>query len=345
MGIALAIILALVFLLSVLLDKTLRSLPAKELRRRARAQKDKRAAAVYKLAAFNRSTELFLRLVGVLSAAGLILVAAESNRWLGLATVVVAFWLVWKGHSPRTIGGWRLVLAALAAPVFTVLVSFLQPLLGRLTDWFKRISPLYPPTGLYEKEDLLEFLKIQARQPDNRISEAELKIARCALSLSNKTVGDVMLPRRQIKWVAAGDPIGPMVMDELHKSGQARLPVVKETTKVANPEVVGALYLKDLLEHLEDKGRIRDIMHPGVSYINESQDLRSALDGFLKSGQLLLVAVNNFEEVVGVVTLEDIFAQIFGHKISDEFDRYHDVRSVASHNGQTRGQPTEAEVE
>ncbi|HLG90887.1 MAG TPA: CBS domain-containing protein [Candidatus Saccharimonadales bacterium] len=338
MRIALAGILAFLFLLSVLLDKTLRSLPAKELRRRARAQKDKRAAAVYKLAAFNRSAESFLRLVGVLSAAGLILVAAESNRWLGLVTAVVAFWLVWRGHSPRIVGGWRLSLAALAAPLFTAFVSFLQPFLGRLTDWFRRISPLYPPTGLYEKEDLLEFLKIQARQPDNRIHGSDLKAARGALSLSDRTIGDVMLPRRQIKWVAAGDPIGPMVMDELHKSGQARFPVVKEVTKAASPEIVGALYLKDLLEHLEDKGRIRDIMHPGASYINESQSLRSALDGFLKSGQLLLVVVNNFEEVVGVVTLEDIFEKIFGDKIGDEFDRYHDIRSVSGHNGQTRGQ-------
>lgn len=340
-----ASILALVFLLSILLDKTLRSLPAKELRRRARTQKDKRAAAVYKLAAFNRSAEFFLRLVGVLSAAGLILVAADSSRWLGLVTAVVAVWLIWRGHSPRSIGGWRLGLAALAAPLFTALVSFLQPFIGRLTDWFKRISPLYPPTGLYEKEDLLEFLKIQARQPDNRILDSDLKTVRSALSLSDKTIGDVMLPKRRIKWVAAGDPIGPTVMDELHKSGQTRLPVVKEVTKAVSPEVVGVLYLKDLLEHLEDKGRIRDIMHPGASYINESQNLLSALDGFLKSGQLLLVVVNNFEEVAGTVILEDILEQIFGDKIGDEFDRYHDIRSVSSHNGQTRGQPTEAEVE
>ncbi|MBI2285527.1 CBS domain-containing protein [Candidatus Saccharibacteria bacterium] len=292
------------------------------------------------MAAFNRSAEFFLRLVGVLSGVGLILVAAESNRWLGLATAVVTFWLVWKGHSPRTIGGWRLSLSALAAPLFTAFVSFLQPFLGWFTDWLKRISPLYPPTGLYEKEDLLEFLKIQARQPDNRIPSSDLKTAGSALSLGDRTIGDVMLPRRQIKWVAVGDPIGPMVMDELHKSGQVRFPVVKETTKAANPEVVGVLYHNNLLEHMEDKGRIRDIMHPGVSYINESRNLRGALDGFLKSGQLLLVVVNNFEEVVGVVTLEDIFGKIFGDKIGDEFDRYHDIRAVSGHNGQTRGQPT-----
>jgi CBS domain containing-hemolysin-like protein len=344
--IALAIILALVFLLSILLDKTLRGLPPKELRRRARAQKDKRAAAIYKLAAFGRSAEMLIGTVGALSAAGLILIAADATWWSGLITALLVVWLVWMNRSPKAYGGWRLYIAALFAPLAAALASLLQPVLGRLTAWFKRFSPLSPPTGLYEKEDLLEFLRIQARQPDNRISADELKTARGALSLSDKTIGDAMLPRRKIKLVAAGDSIGPMIMDELHQSGQTRFPVVKEVTKAASPEIVGALYLNDLLERLEDKGRIRDIMHPGVSYVNEAQSLLNTLDAFLKSGRYLLVVVNNFEEVVGILMLEDVLQQIFGGKVSDEFDRYHDIRSVASVNGQqSGGQQTEAKVE
>ena len=342
MGSALAIILAIVFLLSVLLNRALRSLPANELRRRARAHKDRRAAAIYKLAAFDRSADFFLRLIGTLSGAGLISVTVYAAWWAGLIVGIVVSGLLWTGRGQPLINTWSFNLAALAAPFATALVAFLQPILGRISDWLKRLKPLYPSTGIYEKEDLLDFLKIQARQPDSRISENELKTARGALALSDKTVGRVMLPRRKIKWVAAGDSIGPMVMDELHKSGQTRFPVAKEITKAANLEVVGVLYLRDLLEHLEDKGKIRDIMHPGVNYINESHNLRAAFDGFLKSGQFLLVAVNNFEELVGVITLEDVLRQVFGDKISDEFDRYHDIRSVASRDD---GHSVEAGVE
>ena len=220
-------------------------------------------------------------------------------------------------------------------------VGFLQPVLGRLTAWLDRLAPTSVPTKIYEKEDLEEFLKNQARVSENRISAEELTTVRGALSLSDKTVGEVMLPKRKIKWVAASDPIGPMVMDELHKTGQSRFPVVKEITKNAQPEVVGSLYLRDLLDHLENKGRIRDIMHQGTSYANESQDLRSALDGFIKSGQLMLIVVNNFEEIVGVLVLEDVLSQIFGGKVTGEFDRYHDKRSVATASD---SQSTEAEV-
>jgi CBS domain containing-hemolysin-like protein len=300
-----------------------------------------RAAAIYKLAAYGESAEIFIKAIGGLSAGVLIVMAAGVGWWLGLFVALLALWAVWMGKESkvRSFG-----IAATAAPVFTKVVAFLQPLLSWLSTWSNK-TPLRP-TGLYEKEDLLELLKLQARQPDNRISESELKTVRGALSLVDKSVGDVMLPRREIKWVAASDAVGPMVMDELHKSGQNRLPVVKEVTKSTVPEIVGTLYLKDLLDHLEDKGRIRDIMHSGVSYINESQDLRSAVDGFLKSGQYLLVVVNNFEEVVGVITLEDVLSQMFGGELAGGLDNYDDIRMVAAmQDRQIDSQSAEAEVE
>lgn len=346
MKIALASILTVIFLVAVLLNQTLRALPAKELRRRARAGKYKRATSVYKLAAFGPSAEIFVRLLGALSAAGVILLAADAAWWAGMLVILLILRLVWVNRLPSAYDGWRWHLAGLIAPVITVGTSLLQPILGRFVSWRKRLVSGPSPTGLYEKEDLLEFLKIQARQTDNRISPDELKIARGALTLSDKTVGQVMTPKRQIKWIAASESVGPMVMDELHQSGQSRFPVVKEVTKAANPEIVGALYLKDLLDQLENKGRIRDIMHPGVSYINESQNLLAAVDGFLTSGQFLLMVVNNFEEVVGVLTIEDLLKEIFGDQINTDFDRYYDARAVSGLDAQqSGGQPNEAKVE
>jgi len=39
--------------------------------------------------------------------------------------------------------------------------------------------------------------------------------------------------------------------------------------------------------------------------------------------------VNDFSEVVGLVTIEDCLEQILGRKIVDEFDAYDDLRAVA----------------
>lgn len=333
-----------IFLLCLLLDKVLHAVPTKELRRRARIQKDKKIAAIYKLAAFSRASDLFIRLVASLSAGGLIVVAANAVWWIGLATALLVIWLVWISRASQSADGWDLSVAAFIAPVFTTLVAFLQPVLSRLTLSTKRASSIRH-TGLYEKEDLLELLKLQARQTDNRISENELKTARGALSLVDKTVGEVMLPRNKVKWVAVGETISPMVMDELHQTGQSRFLVVKEITLSTKPEIVGTLYIKDLLDNLENRGKVRDIMHTGANFINESQNLQSAIDGFLTSGHYLLAVVNNFEEVVGAVTIEDVIGQIFG-EINSELDNYSDMRLVASQQKtQTDGQPAEAEIE
>jgi CBS domain containing-hemolysin-like protein len=346
MSTTLFFILTAIFLFTVLLDRTLHSWPLKELRRLARNKKDKKASRIYKMAAFGSSAEFFLRLIGAFSAAGLILLAVDLSWWLGLTITLLVLALTWKNKMPKPVNGWRLWLASIVAPLAAKMIAFLQPLLGRFTNWYHRINPQSSPTGIFEKEDLLDFLKVQAYQPTNRVATHDLKAIRGVLSLEDKKVGQVMLPRRKIKWVAASDPIGPMIMDELHKTGQKRFLVVKEITKSKNPEIVGVLYLKDLLDKLDKKGKIDDIMHPGVSYVNESQNLRSSLDAFLKSGKLLLVVVNNFEEIVGQITLEDVIGQIFGDELIEEFDTYDDIRAVATYLDHHSGsQLVEAEVE
>ena len=43
--------------------------------------------------------------------------------------------------------------------------------------------------------------------------------------------------------------------------------------------------------------------------------------------------MNEFEDVVGIITIEDIIEQILGRKIVDEFDQYADMRAVAQKRG------------
>lgn len=327
MGLIIIFLLSGLFLASVLLGAASRCLPTKELKRRARSGKDPRSAAIYRAAAYGGSLELLLVLTGALSAAGLLMIAADTSGWLLVGLVLVIGWLVLR-RVPPVLSGWQWGAAALVAPLASGLLSLLQPVFGRVAAWMEQHRLLSSHTGVFEKEDLLELLNSQAHQPDSRIPEAELKMAKGALTFGDKSVGSIMTPRRVIKMVAATDTIGPLLMDELHTSGFSRFPVVKELTKSANPEIIGMLYLHDLIDHT-DKGKVRDVMKKKVSFINETQTLRDALAAILKTENHLLVVVNNFEETVGVITIEDIIEQILGEKIIDEFDRYDDMRAVA----------------
>jgi CBS domain containing-hemolysin-like protein len=324
----LRIVLILIFLAAVLLQATLRGVSVKELRRRARSKNDKKAAAVSKLAVLAPSSELFLYLAAALSAEPLVLMAAGYSWWLGVLAVSAITWLVWLSGRLKPVSKRLFSLAALLAPWASIPVSVLQPVLRLPAGWLAR--RLQVPASVYEKEDLADLIRLQRRQPGNRILDDDLKLTIGALSFGDKTVGGTMTPRRKIKWVTGDEAIGPMLMDELHQTGQDRFPVVKEITKSANPEIIGSLYLNDLLQHLESKGRIRGIMQPGANYINEEQNLRDALDGFVKTGRLLLIAVNSFEEVVGIITFEQVLKQIFGEELQGKFDSYGDIRTIAA---------------
>lgn len=325
MELALAALLSIVFLVSLLLDKTLEGIPAKELRRIARASRGKKSAALYKLSAYGASSKLFLLLLGTLSASGMIWMAFNLGTWPGILAFLTIAWLIWLTRPRVQVKGALWALAGLSAQLINPAVALLQPMLMRVAG--QKIKP--SPKKLYETEDLIDFLKRQRRQMDNRMPEADLKTAINSLTFSSKTVSQIMIPRSKVKWVTASDPVGPLVMDELHQSGQSCFGVVKETVRSGNPEVIGVLYLNDLLENLDKGGRIRDIMQPRVTYINETETMREATDIFLKSNTHILVVINNFEEVAGVLTLSDTLKQIFSVMAQSDKEPHNDIRDAA----------------
>jgi CBS domain containing-hemolysin-like protein len=321
------ILLTVLFFSAVLLDKAYKTTSLKELRRRARSGKEKGTASIYKLVSLGESLKILLWLVGALSAAGLLIAFSNISPYLTVAAVLFGGLLV-LSRKPLNTGGllWKMA-ATISVPTFKI-VNFLHPVLSKLARFISGLRPVKVHTGLYNKEDLLELINKQNHQVDNRIPEEDLKIAFGALTFGDRLVREVMVPRRKLTLVAATDTIGPLLMDELHKSGFSRFPVVKAPTKEANPEIIGTLYLKDLIEH-QDGGKVANVMKKGVTLIKESQTLREALAGFLKTQHHLFVVVNEFEEISGVISLEDVMEQILGQKIIDETDQTADLRSDA----------------
>jgi CBS domain containing-hemolysin-like protein len=71
-------------------------------------------------------------------------------------------------------------------------------------------------------------------------------------------------------------------------------------------------------------------MKKNVKYVHEEHSLEQALHAFIKTNQHMFIVVNSFEEYTGIITIEDILEQVIGHKITDEFDAYDDMRAVAA---------------
>ena len=330
---ALTIFLALVTLIAVSLLKVYTHVSRTELKRRARSG-DEFAKLLYRAAAYGMSLQLLLwTLIGLTAAGFFVLTARTLPSWLALISSGALIWLgfVWLPNTRVTIVS--NTLARYLTTPLSWLLSHLYPLLNRLADWARHHRTFSVHSGLYQKEDIIELLDKQKNQTDNRVTDDELRIVTGALTFGDKLVRDILTPRRIVKMVAVTDAVGPLLMDELHDSGHSRFPVYQDKPD----NIVGMLYVKDLLEQ-HTAARVRDVMKKSVYYVHEDQSLREVLQAFLKTKHHLFIVVNGFEEIVGIVSIEDVLEQILGKPILDEFDKYDDLRAVAALKAQKEHQ-------
>lgn len=319
------IILAFISLLTISLQRTYRSTPVRELKRRAR-DGDEIATLLHRAAAYGHSLSAVLWfLVGVSNAVFFLLAALYMPPWFALVASASLIWVGFVWLPARRVTRYGTWIAARLAPLLAWLLNYLHPLLDKLILFMKNIRPVTIHTGLYDRTDLLDLLERQKVQADNRVEKTELEIARRALGFGDILIRVAMTPRRVVKMVSIDETIGPILMSELHDSGHSRFPVYN-----GKPDnVVGTLFLREVMKAKEG-GRVKDVMRPTVSYVHEEQTLADALQAILKTHHHLFIVVNSFEEYVGIITIEDVLEQILGSPIIDEFDQYEDLRSVAA---------------
>lgn len=312
------------------LQKTYQQIPTRELKRMARGG-DEVAGMLYRAAGYGVSLRVLLSggilLLGVLA---LGLLSASIGLWAALLVLAALIGLGWvlivPGDESTKSGVW---LAKRAAPAIAWLLERLHPVIDWLVRFVRRFRHVYLHTGLYEKSDLVVLLERQKGQADSRISVSEIELLQHALSFGSKLVVDALVPQRVVKTVAASEAIGPVLMDELSKSGHSRFPVYDGK----HDHIVGILYLHDLVG-AKHGGTVADVMNRNLTYVHEDFTLYQALQAFLKTKRHLFLVVNSFEELVGILTIEDVLEQVIGVPIMDEFDKYDDLRAVAAATAQ-----------
>lgn len=334
----LAIVLLLVAIAGVVVRKTYYYVPAKELKRRAERH-DPLATKLYPAVAYGESLRgLLWAWIGFATAAGFVLLIEIAPAWLGFIAVIALLWVVnsWLPASRVTRIGVYLTTAV--TPLIVWLLNHLHRLLSRGTAVAGQRYTAPAHTGLFEREDLQELIERQQRQPDNRLSEEELEIVRRALTFGEHRVRDVMTPRKQVKTALAGDMVGPVLIDELHKNGQGYL-LVRESAK---GDFVGMLAFKKL--SLRSSGRVSDVMEKEVYYVHENDRLDQALHAFFKTNCPLFVVIDSTEEYVGVITIDSLLRQLLGHIPGEDFESYHDVAAVAARHTKQEAEASDKNV-
>lgn len=180
-----------------------------------------------------------------------------------------------------------------------------------------------PDTASNEEEIILLAEK---GAKDGTLTSSESDMVTNALKLDEEMVGAIMTPRVVVtaleKILSIGD-----VFKTYPNIPFARLPVYDEEIDL----IVGLVRRRDLLKYVaEDQDRIRlsEIMNE-VHFVPETVTVAAALQTILKTHQQLLVVVDEFGSMAGVVTMEDIMEYILGREIFEKDDVAIDMRELA----------------
>jgi CBS domain containing-hemolysin-like protein len=216
-----------------------------------------------------------------------------------------------------------------------------EPFLRFVENWQGLIRPLsgYAERQVERKISSREELEYLFSQLSDILSADERRTLTAMLWFQDKIVKDHMTPRSAMEAVGAHELLGPLVLDNLHRTGHTHFPVFDGDID----HLVGILHIYSLFTLDNKKSlKVKDAMEPRVFYIHQDQPLTDALAACIKHRRHLLVVINEYRETVGVVTIEDAVEELIGRKIVDQFAEHDDLRKVAARNPRRNNTPPKA---
>jgi len=149
---------------------------------------------------------------------------------------------------------------------------------------------------------------------DDDTTKEEQQILQSIVSFGNTDTKQVMRPRMDIFAVNI-DAEFNTIIPEIINNGYSRIPVFEENID----KVVGILYVKDLLPHLNKKIFDWKTILREPFFVPENKKLDDLMQEFQIKKVHLAVVVDEYGGTSGVISLEDIIEEIVGD-ISDEYD-------------------------
>ena len=136
------------------------------------------------------------------------------------------------------------------------------------------------------------------------------------LDLHEVKVSEIMTHRKNIEGININENID-MIIDLSLKSRFTRLPLWKENAD----NIIGTLHIKDLLraKNSNNSIEINEIMQK-PQFISENTSLSEQLNNFKKETIQMAFVIDEYGDLQGLITLEDILEEIVG-EIFDEFDK------------------------
>jgi CBS domain containing-hemolysin-like protein len=190
--------------------------------------------------------------------------------------------------------------------------------LSAITSFFVRLlGGQMIHRGPFVTEEELRLL-VTVGEEEGVLEEEETEMIHSIFGFADTRVREVMIPRIDMVTLPSTATVTEAV-DVALQGGFSRIPVYEESVGI--DEIIGILYTKDLLKQMReghDDFPIRDLVRPAY-FVPETKRLDDLLREIRQKRTHMVIVVDEYGSVAGLVTIEDLVEEIVGD-IKDEYD-------------------------
>jgi len=233
----------------------------------------------------------------------------------GILTLVI---LIFSEVAPKTLAALHPERIAFpAAFIYTPLLKLLYPLVWVINQLGNGLLRLFRVSAEQASAQSLsrEELRTVVLEAGAMIPKRHQKMLLNLLDLEKATVEDIMIPRNEVVGIDLGDDISE-ITDILTHTQYTRLPVYEESVD----DIVGILHVRNALPLLQRGTLTHEELRQAARepyFIPEGTSLNRQLLNFQHEGRRSGLVVDEYGEIMGLVTLEDILEEIVGEFTTD----------------------------
>ncbi len=234
-----------------------------------------------------------------------------GSNGIGIATGVMTFMILIFGEIiPKSLAARH----AEAISLFIALpLSWLCTLLFPFIKFFESIAHVAALLFKGGNEGILTHAELKTTillgTEDGVLTQDMAHMMSRLLEFDDRKVSRIMTPKRDISFVNGQDSL-ESVIDHIIKSPFSKFPVYLDSKE----HIVGILHDDDALKTIRSAKKVRSAKEIARKawFIPQSKDIADILPEFQKKKTTIFIVIDEYGSVVGVVTLADILAEIFG---------------------------------
>jgi CBS domain containing-hemolysin-like protein len=229
---------------------------------------------------------------------------------IACAAALAAGLLAWKRLAETAPGPYCAVAATLVLPFYLLLYPVRRPLSAALQRFY---PPLTLRAGVLFTDDVKEIA--EGEEHSHLLERGEREMITRVFELGETVVREIMVPRIDMVAVEESTAI-PDLVRLIQTEGHSRFPVYRDSID----NVVGFLYIKDLIAHVDRLATVRlhDLVRPAY-FVPETKRVDELLAEMRSRRLYLAIVVDEYGGTAGLVTMEDVIEEVVG-EIHDELD-------------------------